>query len=437
MTTHRQPPETSRGASAPTPRRELFAWAMYDFANSGYTTVVLTTIFSAYFVAVIAADLPGGSGTLLWTLAIGGANLLVLLSAPVVGAIADHTATKKAFLLATTIGCVVGTALLALAGPGDLLYAVLLLMLSAISFSLGESLIAAFLPEIAPAGKMGRISGYGWSLGYVGGLLTLGVCLAWISWAREEGLDATRYVPVTLLITAVIFALSATLTFAWLRERAVARPLAGGLSYVRSGFDRVARTLRQAAQHRDLFRFLLSLTIFQAGVATVVVLAAVYAQEVMGFDSQQLVILIMVVNVTAAVGALLFGHAQDRFGSVPALSVALLVWIAAVLLIFFAHSSSEVWIAGNLVGAAMGATQAGGRALIGELTPVVRSGEFFGLWGLANRVAAIIGPVSYGVINWLSDGNHRVAILSTLAFFILGLLLLLRVDERRGRAAAR
>jgi MFS transporter, UMF1 family len=437
MTTRNPPPGNSRATNMTVAPRELFAWAMYDFANSGYTTVVLTTIFSAYFVAVIAADLPGGGGTLLWTLAIGAANLLVLLGAPVVGAIADHTATKKALLLATTVGCVTGTALLALAGPGDLLYAVLLLIFSAISFSLGESLIAAFLPEIAPAGKMGRISGYGWSLGYVGGLLTLGVCLAWISWAREEGLEATRYVPVTLLITAAIFALSSTLTFAWLRERAVARPLAGGLSYLRSGFDRVARTLRQAAQHRDLFRFLLSLTVFQAGVATVVVLAAVYAQEVMGFDSQQLVILIMVVNVTAAAGALLFGHAQDRFGSVPALSAALLVWIAAVLLIFFARGSSDVWIAGNLVGAAMGATQAGGRALIGELTPVMRSGEFFGLWGLANRVAAIVGPVSYGVINWLSDGNHRVAILSTLAFFILGLLLLLRVDEARGRAAAR
>ena len=415
-------------------RREIFSWAMYDFANSGYTTVVLTTIFSAYFVAVIANGLPAGKGTFLWTLAIGIANFIVLLSAPVAGAFADHRAMKKRLLLATTIGCVAGTALLSLAGSGDIVFSMLLLIISAICFSLGESLIAAFLPEIAPAGKMGRISGYGWSLGYAGGLLTLGVCLAWITWAKDKGLQATEYVPVTLLITAAVFSLSAAPTFLWLRERSVAWPLAGDESYLGSAFSRVASTLRDAARYQDLFHFLLSLTVFQAGVATVVVLAAVYAQEVMGFDSQQLVVLIMVVNVTAAAGAFLFGHAQDRFGSVPSLAVALAIWIAAVLVIFVAENNAGVWFAGNLIGAAMGATQAGGRALIGELTPMARSGEFFGLWGLANRVAAIIGPVSYGVISWLSAGNHRIAILSTLTFFIVGLLLLLRVNESRGKA---
>ena len=425
----------NKTTSNPAGRREIFSWAMYDFANSGYTTVVLTTIFSAYFVAVIADGLPAGTGTFLWTLAIGIANFMVLLSAPVAGAVADHRAMKKRFLLATTIGCVSATALLSLAGPGNILFAMLLLILSAVCFSLGESLIAAFLPEIAPAGKMGRISGYGWSLGYFGGLLTLGICLAWITWAKETGLQATEYVPVTLLITAAIFALSATPTFLWLRERAVARPLADDASYLSSAFSQVASTLREATRYQDLFRFLLSLTVFQAGVATVVVLAAVYAQEVMGFDSQQLVVLIMVVNVTAAAGAFIFGYAQDRFGSVPSLAVALLIWIAAVLVIFTAESNADVWFAGNLIGAAMGATQAGGRALIGELTPVARSGEFFGLWGMANRVAAIVGPVSYGVISWLSAGNHRLAILSTLTFFVIGLLLLLRVNESRGKAA--
>ncbi|MEN8212941.1 MAG: MFS transporter [Pseudomonadota bacterium] len=423
-------------ANRPAGRREIFAWAMYDFANSGYTTVVLTTIFSAFFVAVIAAGLPPGRGTFLWTLAIGIANFIVLLCAPVVGAIADHRAMKKRLLAATTIGCVGATALLFHAGSGDVLYAMLLLILSAICFSLGESLIAAFLPEIAPAGKMGRISGYGWGVGYLGGLLTLGICLVWISRAKAEGLPATEYVPVTLLITAIIFALSASPTFLWLRERAVAKPAVGECSTICSAFRRVAVTLREAARHKDLFRFLLSLIVFQAGVATVVVLAAVYAQEVMGFDSQQLVVLIMVVNVTAAAGALLFGHAQDRFGSVSSLTAALLVWITAVLVIFVAQGNAGVWIAGNLIGAAMGATQAGGRALIGELTPVARSGEFFGLWGLANRVAAIVGPLSYGVISWLSEGNHRLAILSTLTFFVVGLLLLLRVDETRGKIAA-
>jgi len=417
-------------------RREIWAWAFYDFANSGYTTVVLTTIYSAYFVAVVAGGattLPTGTATFLWTLSIAIANLCVLVSAPVVGAIADYRATKKKFLLFTTVCCVLSTALLAFAGPGQVVLGMILLILSAIAFSAGENLIAAFLPEIAHSDNMGRISGYGWSLGYFGGLLTLGICLGYINWASSEGQGAADYVPVTLLVTAAIFTLAAAPTFLWLRERATPRPLPVDMSYIRIGFDQVRKTLVSAAHYRDLFRFLACLTLYQSGVATVVVIAAIYAQEVMGFDSQQLIILIMVVNLTAAVGAFAFGFAQDHFGSVPTLTAGLLVWVAAVAVTFFAEERADLWFAGNLMGLAMGATQAGGRALIGQLTPVERSAEFFGLWGLASRAAAILGPLSYGIISQLSGGNHRFALLSTLAFFIGGLLLLLTVDERRGR----
>ncbi len=420
-------------------RRELAAWAFYDFANSGYTTVVLTTIYSAYFVAVIAAGLDersSGSATLAWTLSIGAANLFVLLSGPVIGAIADRRATKKRFLLFSSILCVVSTALLAFAGPDKLGLAIGLLVISAIAFSLGENLIAAFLPEIARPESMGRISGYGWSLGYFGGLLTLGTCLAYISWSEARELPATHYVPACLLITAAIFAVTAAPTFIWLRERARPTQPVPGLSYVRAGFGQVANTLRHASRLPDLFRFLCCLTLFQAGVATVVVVAAIYAQEVLGFDSQQLIVLIMVVNLTAAIGAFVFGYAQDRFGSVPSLAAALMVWIAAIGITWGADSAADVWFAGNLVGLSMGATQAGGRALIGQFTPASRNAEIFGLWGLANRAAAIIGPVSYGVITNLSDGNYQLALLSTLAFFLAGLVLLGTIDERRGRAAA-
>jgi MFS transporter, UMF1 family len=416
-------------------KRELLAWALYDFANSGYATVVLTTIYSAYFVAVVAAGADSGAAggaTLLWTVAVASANFCVLLSAPVVGAIADYRASKKMFLLCTTVVCVLATALLGLAGPGEVSLGMGLVVLSAIAFASGENLIAAFLPEIAASENMGRVSGYGWALGYFGGLLTLGLCLGYISWASGRGQQPQDYVPVTLLITAGIFALAATPTFLWLRERATPRSRPPGLSYVHAAFSRVGRTLVHAAHYRDLFRFLLSLTAFQSGVATVIVIAAIYAQEVMGFDSQQLILLIMVVNFTAALGAFVFGFAQDRFGSIPTLAMALLVWIVAIGITFYAKKSADLWLAGNLMGLAMGASQAGGRALIGRLTPVHRSAEFFGLWGLASRAAAILGPLSYGVVNRLSDGNHRIALLSTLTYFVVGLVLLATVDERRG-----
>lgn len=446
MTDHRRSnlnnlPKTGSSKHPDTPAgpRELLAWALYDFANSGYTTVVLTTIFSGYFVTMIAGSVEGissGLATLLWALTIGTANLVVLISSPVVGAMADHRAIKKRFLFITTVGCVACTSLLALVAPGEIALAMILLIGASICFASGENLIAAFLPEITSQQQMGRVSGFGWSVGYFGGLLTLVICLAYITWATGQGKQENEIVPVTMLITAVIFALAATPTFLWLRERAVPATSSQKLSYVHIGLRRVQHTLRNAARYRDYFRFLIALAVFQSGVAIVVIMAAVYAREVMGFDSRQMVLLIMQVNLTAAIGAFGFGCAQDKFGSVPTLACALLVWVGAVILTFLADRPADLWLAGNLMGLGMGASQAGGRALIGQLTPPTRSGEFFGLWGMVNRLAAITGPLTYGTISYLSDGNHRLAILSALIFFIAGLILLTTINEQRGKIAA-
>jgi len=420
-------------------RKELLAWALYDFANSGYTTVVQTTIFSAYFVGVVAGAAQGlasGLSTLLWSLAIGVANFIVMISGPLIGAIADQRACKKRFLLISSVGCIASTALLALVGPGDIGLGMVLVTLSAIMFAYGENLIAAFLPEIVPEENMGRMSGYGWSLGYFGGLLTLGICLAYITWAKQRGLPETHFVPVTLLITAAIFALAATPTFLWLHERAIPVALNRSLSNLQIGYARLAHTFKEAARFRDLLWFLVTLGVYQSGVSTVVVLAAIYAQEVMGFDTQSLIVLIMVVNVTAAVGAFVCGHLQDRMGSVPTLAITLLIWIVAVIVALFASKTAHMWIAGNIIGLAMGASQAIGRALVSKFSPTERAGEFLGLWGLVNRLSAIAGPLSYGLINYWSNGDHRMSLLSTLAFFIVGLALLCKVNESRGKAAA-
>lgn len=419
--------------------RELLAWAFYDFANSGYTTVVQTTIFSAYFVGVVAGAEQGvtpGLSTLLWSLAIGLANFVVMISGPLLGAIADHRACKKRFLLISSIGCVTATASLAWVGPGDVGLGMVLVTVSAIMFASGENLIAAFLPELVPEESMGRLSGYGWSLGYFGGLLTLGICLAYITWAKQQGLPATHFVPVSLLITACIFALAALPTFIWLRERAIPAVWDRCRSSLHISYTRLVHTFKEAARFRDLFWFLITLGVYQSGVSTVIVLAAIYAQEVMGFDTQALIVLIMVVNVTAAVGAFICGHLQDRIGSVPTLAITLVIWIVAVIVAILAKETLDMWIAGNLIGLAMGASQAVGRALVSKFSPVERTGEFLGLWGLVNRLSAIVGPLSYGLINYWSQGNHRMSLLSTLVFFIVGLALLIKVNESRGKAAA-
>jgi UMF1 family MFS transporter len=420
------------------PRREVVAWAMYDFANSGYTTVVLTAVFNAYFVGVVAANGADRSGTatLLWTVAMAVTNLLVLVSAPVLGAIADHGAHKKRFLAFTTIGCVLFTAALGLVGRGDVALGMTLVILATLMFASGENFIAAFLPEIASQKEMGRISGYGWSLGYLGGLLVLGLCLVYIQWAQSRGDTAEQYVPVTMWITAAMFALAALPTFIWLRERAVSQRLVPGENYIRIGFARVRYTLAHARHYRDLFRFLVTLAVYYCGINTVVVLAAIYAQETMGFTMQENIMLILVVNVTAAIGALLFGLVQDSFGSVRTLAVTLVVWIVALVLAYFIESRAGFWVVANLVGLALGSSQSAGRALVGQFSPPERAAEFFGLWGLAGKLAAVIGPLVYGFVTYLTHGNHRQALLSTCGFFIAGLLLLMTVNERRGRAAA-
>ena len=419
-------------------RKELLSWALFDFANSGYTTVVQTTIFSAYFVGVVAvgSEYESGLSTLLWSLSIGLANFIVMLGAPVIGAVADYRACKKRFLLISSLVCVLSTALLASVGPGEIIWGMMLVVVSATMFAIGENLIAAFLPEIVPKENMGRMSGYGWSLGYFGGLLTLICCLAYILWAEQRGLTNLDYVPATMLITAVIFAATATPTFLWLKERATPSPLKPGLTYVSASFGRLRQTLEQAVHFQDLFRFLITLAVYQSGVSTVIVLAAIYAQEVMGFEAKELIWLIMVVNVTAAVGAFICGHLQDWIGSVRTLAITLFIWIIAILTALAATEPQHMWVVGNLIGLAMGGSQSVGRALVGQFTPDGRSGEFLGLWGLVNRLSAIAGPLSYGVVNYLSHGDHRLSLLSTLAFFVIGLLLLTQVNEKRGKTAS-
>ncbi|HMM55456.1 MAG TPA: MFS transporter [Candidatus Desulfobacillus sp.] len=412
--------------------REVWAWAMYDFANSGYTTVVITAVFSAYFVAVVAARAPWA--TLAWTATLSLSYALIVATAPLVGAWADARAAKKRLLAISTVGCVLFTAGLGFSGPGALALAVACVVASNFFFGTGENLIAAFLPELADSRAMGRVSGWGWSLGYLGGLLSLGLCLAWLARAQAAGQAAAEAVPQTMFITAALFALASLPTFLFLRERAAPQPAAGAIA--RAAWSRVAATLRQARRFRDLSRFLLCTLFYQAGIAAVITLAAIYAQEAMHFTTQQTLVLILVVNLTAAVGAFFFGYVQDRIGHVRAIALTLCGWIVMVLLAWLAEGAALFWVAANLAGLCMGASQSAGRAMVGFLAPPSRLAEFFGLWGLAVKLASIFGPLTYGLANWLSGGDHRRAILITGIWFIAGLLLLGGVDVRSGRRAA-
>jgi len=393
-------------------------------------------------VAVVAGNAPWA--TLAWTASLAVSYALIMITAPLLGAYADAYAAKKRLLLATTVGCVVFTAALYFVAPGNLWLAVALIVLSNFFFGSGENLIAAFLPELARGRALGKVSGWGWSLGYVGGLVSLGACLAYVTWAQARGDTAADFVPVTMLITAALFAVASLPTFLFLKERALPQPhpvsstgqALPGLNIIQEAYARLGLTMHHAQRYRDLRRFLICTVFYQAGIAAVITLAAIYAQQVMQFTMQQTLLLILVVNLTAVVGAFTFGYVQDRIGHVPTIALTLLGWMVMVVLAWAAQGPGMFWLAANLAGLCMGASQSGGRALVGLLSPATRRAEFFGLWGLAVKLSSILGPVTYGLVSWISHGDHRLAILITGSYFLVGLLILGGVDVQRGRRAA-
>jgi UMF1 family MFS transporter len=409
-------------------RREVFGWAMYDFANSGYTTVVLTAVFNAYFVSVVAKNEPWA--TFAWTVALAISYAAVMGLGPVVGAWADARAAKKRALALSTIVCVGGTFALAFAGPGMVAWAVAFIIVSNVAYSLGENLTAAFLPELARPESLGKVSGWGWSWGYVGGLIALALCLGWVLTADSRGSTSSEAVQGTMVITAAVFALASLPTFLLLKERAVPTPKASVESHAMA---RLLHTAREAAQYRDLLWLFACGTCYQAGVATVITLAAIYAEQVMGFKMKDTIMLILVVNVTAAIGAFAFGYAQDRMGKVMALRITIVGWVVMTIVAYLSTTPALFWVAANLAGLCMGSSQSAGRALVAYFSPKERAAEFFGLWGVATRLASILGPVTYGAVSWATGGNHRLAMLLTGAFFLVALACLAFVNERRGR----
>lgn len=415
-------------------KREVFGWAMYDFANSGYTTVVITAVFAAYFVGGIAGKAEWA--TFAWTLALSISYAIVMLTMPSIGAYADLRAAKKRLLMLVTAGCVVTTAALAFARPGSVLMAMLLIILSNTFYVYGESLIAAFLPELARPQSLGKVSGWGWGFGYLGGMLALGICLGYVIWAQGQGIPAAQFVPVTMLITAVIYGTAALVTFRLLKERAQPNPAAlqqGGLA---ASLARLKKTFSEARRYQDFMWLLACAVFYQGGVAVAIALAAIYAETVIGFAQQETMVLIFVLNLAAAGGAFAWGYLQDWIGHKLALGSTLVGWVLTCVIAALSATKGQFWWAAAIAGLCMGSSQSAGRALAGMFAPQRQLAEFYGLWSFALRLASIIGPLTYGAITWATGGNQRTAIISTAILFVIGLVLLQKVDVQRGRLAA-
>lgn len=402
----------------PVKRWEIFGWCCFDFANSAFTTIIITVVYAVYFTAVVAGNDPRGPGW--WGTALAVSQLVVILASPLIGVMADVTARKKVFLMLTAAVCALATIGLYFAGPGEIWLALGLVVVANVAFSLGENLCASFLPEISTPATAGRISSYGWSFGYLGGLLSLVLALAIIQ--SGEG-----RVPWTFVMTGVFF-LIASLPTLMLRERARQRPLAAGESYLAMGWGQLVRMGRELPQHRTLAIFFGAMTLYLAGLTAVVAFAAVYATNALGMSQGEIIGLFVVLQLAGVAGAYGFGVLQDRTGAKPALVISLLLWIGVCAWASLCQSKTEFYAIGVLAGAAMGSLQSSTRAVVSALTPAGRSGEFFGYWGFFGKLAAIIGQPVFG---WLAVAyGYRVAIAANAGFFLAGLVILLAMKLR-------
>ncbi len=407
-------------------RREIFGWSCFDFANSAFTTIIITVVYAVYFTEVVAGGDAKAAGW--WGTVLAVSQLIVLAVAPLLGALADVTARKKAFLMATAVSCALATIGLYFAGAGDLWLALGLVLVANVAFSLGENLCAAFLPEISTPGNAGRISSYGWSFGYLGGLLSLVLALVIIR-------SGDGRVPWTFVMTGVFFLLASLPTWLLLRERARPRPKPAGVSWIALGWGQLAQMRRELPKHRTLLIFFGAMTLFLAGLTAVVAFAAVYATAVLGMTQGEIIGLFVVLQLAGVAGAYGFGVLQDRIGAKPALIISLLLWIIVCGWAAVCTTKTEFYFIGVLAGAAMGSLQSSGRAVVAALTPAGRGGEFFGYWGFFGKLAAVIGQPVFG---WVAaSAGFRTAILVNAGFFLAGLLIVLSLSLKPGSRLAK
>ncbi|MBB3139559.1 MFS transporter [Halomonas organivorans] len=428
-------------------RKEILGWAMFDFANQAYTLLIITVVFGELFTTVIVGDRGDGYrlANFLWSLALAISYLLVVITGPLCGAVMDYRAEKKRFLFASYVVTIVATALLYFVAPGYVWLGLILIVVSNYAYSMGESFIAAFLPGLGPPESLGRISGFGWALGYVGGLFAAGFTLVVLGEASAENFERIRWVGP---FAAGFFLITAIPTFLWVKERGTPQPVA--LSYRAIAWQRVSTTLHELRRFRDLATFLVSLLFSMAGVYIIIAFAFIYGAQVIGWDESIRNLMFIIVQVTAAAGAIGFGAIQDRIGTRVTYLITLVLWVAAILAIW-ATPSLTAWfnaalgldwqaqhlflLVGCLAGLSLGSSQSASRALVGLFSPSRKAAEFFGFWGLANKLAGVVGIVALGVLQ--SVVGLQASILLCAALFIVAILICLGVSQSRGMQAAR
>ena len=425
-------------------RRERWAWYLYDFGNSAYAAVVLLAIYSAYFKEEVVG---GAEGSRFWGIAVGIAMLVVALTSPVLGTIADLSGVKKRFLFFYTAMACLFTATLFFVQEGDVLIGMLFFILAEIGYRSAQVFYNALLPEIASPEEMGRISGNGWAIGSAGGIICLLLVLPPIVL-----IGGALIVRLALVFTGVFFALSAVPLFLWLRERAEPQKLSADENYVTLALQRLGRTIKAVRKFREFIKFIIAFLVYNDGILMILDFGAILGAVLYGMKQQELIIFMIIVQLASVVGAYLFGLIADDFGGKRSLVVALLLTVVPVFWLYFSYSRLQFYFIGALAGFALTGVQSVSRTMVGMFSPPGQSAEFYGFFAVTGRTSSFIGPTVFGLLaaeatQWYMNtqqmtalaaeqAGHRVALFSIVAFLLAGLLMLLLVNEKKGRAAA-
>jgi len=423
--------------------REHWAWYLYDFGNSAYAAVVLLAIYSAYFQGEVVG---GAEGSRLWGISVGIAMLVVAVTAPILGAIADFSGSKKKMLLTYSAMTWLFTGLLFFVKSGDIFIGMLFFILAEIGYRSGQVFYNSLLPEIATEEEMGMVSGNGWAIGSFGGILCLLIVLPAI--VLSEG---TLMVRLALPFTAIFFAISAIPTFFWIKEKAQPRELPPGENYITLGFKQIIKTIKSIRNYREFLKFVIAFLVYNDGILMALDFAAIIGAVLFGMEQQQLIIFMIIVQVTSVAGAYLSAIVGEKIGYKLSLIISILMMTGVVVGMLFTKTIEMFFVIGALAGFALTGVQAVSRTMVGLFAPKGQSAEFFGFFAVAGRTSSFIGPTIYGILAaeaafWFQDQGYpeliaeqfgqKVAIGSIAIFLLVGLVLVLFVNERKARIAA-
>ena len=415
----------------------VWSWALYDWANSAFGTLIATFIYSTYFTQAMAPD--EVRGTLWWSRAVATSGILTALLSPILGAAADRSGAHKRFLAVTTTLCISATALLAFVRPSlpnAAMIALGLYVIADLCFETGYVFYNAFLPRIVSPERIGRVSGYGWGLGYAGGLVCMGIALIgfvrpevpWFGMSTVEGFN----VRAINLLVAAWFALFSLPLFLFVPDR----PTTNAHLDVRGAIRGLGATLREIARYREIVKFLIARLVFNDGLVTVFAFGGIYAAGTFGMSLSEVIAFGVVLNIAAGTGAVLFGFLDDKIGGKKTIMVTLVALSMATAMAVWAPNRSWFWAAGILIGIFVGPNQSASRSLMARFVPEKHQAEFFGFFAFSGKVTSFMGPILLGTVTALFQ-SQRAGVATVVLFFVVGGALMMTVNERVGIDAAK